>query len=96
MTHRTMNESTEAKRSEKRKVYVTINYFPGTGSHFHVEMREEPGRQSDGQVRFMKFNRDDTARRWVDHTFRTEFSEETHELIFQGDVNYTWFYPEGD
>jgi hypothetical protein len=82
--------------SGKRKVYVTITYFPGTGSHFHVEMREESDTQREGEVRFMKFNRDDTARRWVDHTFSEEFSEETHELVFRGDVNDTWFYPEGD
>jgi hypothetical protein len=44
----------------------------------------------------MKFNREDTARRWVQTVFAEEFSEETHELVFTGDVSNTWYYPEGD
>ncbi|MFP4011378.1 MAG: hypothetical protein ACLFUM_06725 [Spirochaetaceae bacterium] len=96
----------------RRRVYVTISFFPGTGSHFHVEIREEHNYAYDartarwiapaddpageGRVRFMKFNRESTARRWVQQTFEEEFSDETHELVFHGDVTSRWFYPEGD
>jgi hypothetical protein len=96
----------------KRRLVCTISFFPGTGSHFQVEIREEhnyvydpdtgewiapehdpPG---EGRHRFMKFNREATARRWVEDVFETEFSPDTHELIFRGDVSDRWFYPEGD
>ncbi len=96
----------------RRRVYVTISFFPGTGSHFHVEIREEHNYVFDpesgewiepshdpageGRHRFMKFNREETARRWVEDVFAGEFSEETHELVFRGDVSNRWYYPEGD
>ena len=80
----------------KRPVYVTVSFFHGTGAHFHVEMREQTDRNGDGRNRFMKFNRDETARRWIESTFQEEFSPETHRLVFRGDVNDTWYYPEGD
>ena len=96
----------------RRRVQVTISFFPGTGSHFHVDIREEHNyvfdRETDGWVepiddsegegrhRFMKFNREHTARRWVEDVFEEEFSEDTHELVFRGDVSDRWYYPEGD
>jgi hypothetical protein len=96
----------------RRRVYVTISFFPGTGSHFHVEIREEHNYvfdpetgewaepeddpEGEGLNRFMKFNRERTARRWVEEVFSSQFSEETHEVVFRGDVGNRWFYPEGD
>ena len=92
-----MSRGSEGKRaSDKHPVYVTISYFHGTGAHFHVEMQEADSAGKPGLQRFMKFNRDDTARLWVEHTFAQEFSEQTHELVFRGDVTERWFYPEGD
>jgi hypothetical protein len=98
--------------ARRRRVFVTISFFPGTGSHFHVEIREEhnyvhdpdsgewlePADDEDGEGRhrFMKFNREDTARRWVETVFEEEFSGDTHELVFRGDVSDTWYYPDGD
>jgi hypothetical protein len=76
---------------------VTIRYFHGTGNHFHVHMEEEEGPNGEeGLTRFMKFSRNDTARYWVERTFAGEFSPETHELVFRGDVGERWFYGEGD
>jgi hypothetical protein len=39
----------EAYPEQKRRVFVTITYFHGTGNHFHVEMREEPNYVYDEQ-----------------------------------------------
>jgi hypothetical protein len=86
----------EAYPEQKRRVFVTITYFHGTGNHFHVEMREEADRDDTGRHRFMKFNSDKTARLWVERTFHEEFDPATHELVFRGDVSRRWFYPEGD
>lgn len=96
----------------RRRVYVTISFFHGTGNHFHVEMQEEhnyvfdpqtgewiePTHDSlgEGRHRFMKFGREKTARRWVQEIFSQEFSDRSHELVFRGDVNRQWFYREGD
>jgi hypothetical protein len=95
-----------------RRVEVSIRFFPGTGSHFHAEIREEPNyvwdhdtetwiapeddSEGEGRLRFMKFNREDTARRWVEEVFSSELDDGSHELVFRGDVTRTWFYPEGD
>ncbi|MFO8064239.1 MAG: hypothetical protein ACQETQ_06530 [Spirochaetota bacterium] len=95
-----------------RRVYVTISFFHGTGSHFHVEMQEEHNYvfdpeteewlepdndpRGEGRHRFMKFSREETARRWVEDVFSQEFSNRTHELVFRGDVTQRWFYREGD
>lgn len=97
---------------EKRQVTATVKFFPGTGSHFQVEIIEEPNyvfdpstnewvrplgdRQEPIRHRFMKFNREETARRWIRQVFAQEFSEETHRLELRGDVSSRWFYPEGD
>ena len=97
--------------AHKRRVTVKISYFHGTGSHFHVEMTEEhnylydsrggewiaPADDPDGEgrVRFMKFRTDRAARRWVAEVFASEFSSESLELYFSGDVEAHWFYPEG-
>ena len=96
----------------KRRIYVTISFFPGTGSHFHCEIREEHNyvldREGDewivpehdpageGLHRFMKFNREQTARRWVEEVCAEAFPGDAHELVFRGDVSNRWFYPEGD
>ena len=96
----------------RRRIYVTITFFHGTGNHFHVDMQEEHNYVFDsasgewleptndphgeGRHRFMKFNRETTARRWVDDVFSEEFTNETHELVFRGDVSNRWFYGEGD
>ncbi|MFW5786551.1 MAG: hypothetical protein ACOCYC_04830 [bacterium] len=96
----------------RRRVTATVSFFHGTGSHFHVELVEEPDyvwdpdrrewiaptgdTAGEGRRRFMKFRREDTARRWIQQVFDQEFSEETHRLEFTGDVSQTWFYPEGD
>jgi hypothetical protein len=97
---------------EKRRVTATVSFFYGTGSHFHVELVEEPNYVYDpeqeswlaptgdsageGRRRFMKFRREDTARRWIHRVFEEEFSPELHRLEFAGDVSRHWFYPEGD
>ncbi len=98
--------------SDKRRVTATVSFFYGTGSHFHVELAEEPDYLFDpaqekwlvpkgdsageGRRRFMKFRREETARRWIRKVFHEEFSEESHHLILGGDVSRRWFYPEGD
>lgn len=96
----------------RRRVTATVSFFHGTGSHFHVELIEEPDYVYDpesgewivpagdtagaGRRRFMKFRREDTARRWIHQVFSEEFSENTHVLELAGDVSEKWFYPEGD
>lgn len=98
--------------ARRRRVFVTISFFRGTGSHFHVEIREEHNyvrdpengewleppddEDGEGRHRFMKFNREHTARRWVETVFEEEFSGDTHELVFRGDVSSRWYYPDGD
>lgn len=54
---------------------------------------EDPGH---GIERVMKFNRPETARRWIESTFGAEFSQGTHELLIQDSESYRWFYGEGD
>ncbi len=43
----------------------------------------------------MKFNRRETAQRWVDHVVSTEYAPDT-EVVWDSDETYRWFYPEGD
>jgi hypothetical protein len=98
--------------ARKRRVTAQVSFFHGTGAHFHVELTEEPNYLYDadrdqwvhpqgdsggaGRHRFMKFRKEETARRWIHQVFNEEFSEETHQLVLEGDVSQRWFYPEGD
>ena len=102
----------EENPQEKRQVTARVSFFHGTGAHFHVELTEEPNyvysadlgtwihpqgdSGGEGRHRFMKFRKEDTARRWIHQVFNAEFSDETHRLVLEGDVSQRWFYPEGD
>jgi hypothetical protein len=95
---------------ERRKVIARIGRFTGHGLHFHVTMREEPDRvwapdlerwevplddPTPGRERMMKFRTREKADRWIESTFRREFSSDTHELVREVD-EHQWTYAEGE
>ena len=80
----------------KRPVRVTLSRFTGLGRHVHVEVREEPDADGNGVLRVMSFLDRGKALDWVRHVFNTEFSQDSHTLVFERGRSRRWFYPEGD
>lgn len=79
-----------------RHIHISLRHFRGLGSHIYVTVR--PVGQSDStdaEERVMKFNRRDTARRWIDHLMSTEF-DPSDEIVWDSTETHEWFYPEGD
>lgn len=72
-----------------RRIHISLRHFRGLGSHIYVTVR------GDEQERVMKFNRRDTARRWVEHLIDTEF-DPSDEIVWDSAETHHWFYPEGD
>jgi hypothetical protein len=79
--------------------------------HVHVTLREEPNPvwaedraeweipaddpATAGGERMMKFRRRVTAERWIERTFREEFTPETHELVYARSGE-RWTYADAD
>jgi len=74
------------------RIHISLRHFRGLGSHIYVTIKPESG---TGGERVMKFNRRETAQRWVDHVVSTEYAPDT-EVVWDSDETYRWFYPEGD
>ena len=74
-------------------VEVRVSTFRGHGTHVHVVMRE---RHTQGRERMMKFHSREAAERWIDYTYKREFGEKTHRLVYVDDIQKRWFYREGD
>ncbi|MEX2445336.1 MAG: hypothetical protein WD492_17185 [Alkalispirochaeta sp.] len=79
-----------------RKIHISLRHFRGLGSHIYVTVRPQAGPgEEPGEERVMKFNRRDTARRWIDHVLDTEF-DSSDDVVWDSSETYQWFYPEGD
>ena len=74
------------------RIHISLRHVRGLGSHIYVTIKSE---SADVGERVMKFNRRETARRWVDHVVDTEYAPNT-EVIWDSTETYRWFYPEGD
>ncbi len=86
-----------AKQSgEKEPVVVTLGEFKGLSAHVHVTIRSRSLPDGEPVERYMKFYDSERARRWVEYVFESEFSPDTHELVYEPSRARGWFYREGD
>lgn len=78
--------------ADVQRIHISLRYFRGLGSHIYVTLQPE---YLEAEERVMKFNRRETARRWIDHVLRTDFDPDA-EVVWDSTETYRWFYPEGD